>query len=50
MNGEEGRRYRRLILSRGGSRPEMGLLEEYLGRTPNGAAFAKAISGFTAKL
>ncbi|PBP23013.1 putative thimet oligopeptidase [Diplocarpon rosae] len=43
MNGDEGRRYRQLILSQGGSRPEMELLEEYLGRKPNGAAFAKAI-------
>ncbi|KAH7336587.1 metallopeptidase MepB [Rhexocercosporidium sp. MPI-PUGE-AT-0058] len=43
MNGEEGRRYRKLVLGRGGSRPEMEFLEEYLGRKPNGDAFAKAI-------
>jgi len=45
MNGEEGRRYRKLVLGRGGSRAEMELLEEYLGRKPNGDAFAKAIGG-----
>ncbi|KAH7403115.1 putative zinc metallo proteinase [Cadophora sp. MPI-SDFR-AT-0126] len=44
MNGEEGRRYRKLVLGRGGSRAEMELLEEYLGRQPNGDAFAKAIA------
>ncbi|KAG4442904.1 hypothetical protein IFR05_001608 [Cadophora sp. M221] len=43
INEEEGRRYRRLVLGRGGSRPEMEFLEEYLGRMPNGDAFAKAI-------
>ncbi|PVH77307.1 metallopeptidase MepB [Cadophora sp. DSE1049] len=43
MNGEEGRKYRKLVLGRGGSRAEMELLEEYLGRKPNGDAFAKAI-------
>ncbi|EKD18132.1 uncharacterized protein L3040_007689 [Drepanopeziza brunnea f. sp. 'multigermtubi'] len=50
MDGEEGRKYRKVILNRGGSRPEMELLEEYLGRKPNGAAFAKAIEGLNAKL
>ncbi|KAL2063751.1 hypothetical protein VTL71DRAFT_5556 [Oculimacula yallundae] len=44
MNKEEGRRYRKLVLGRGGSRPEMEFLEDYLGRKPNGDAFAKDIS------
>ncbi|KAH9212675.1 metallopeptidase MepB [Leptodontidium sp. 2 PMI_412] len=43
MNRGEGRRYRKLVLGRGGSRPEMEFLKEYLGRMPNGDAFAKAI-------
>ncbi len=44
MNGEEGRRYREMVLGWGGSRPEMEFLEEYLGRKPNGNAFARAIA------
>jgi len=43
LNVAEGRRYRRVVLERGGSRPEMSLLEEYLGRRPNGLAFSKAL-------
>ncbi|CZT52381.1 related to metallopeptidase MepB [Rhynchosporium secalis] len=43
MNREEGRKYRKSVLGRGGSGREMGFLEEYLGRKPNGDAFAKSI-------
>ncbi|KAG9235421.1 metallopeptidase MepB [Amylocarpus encephaloides] len=43
LDPEEGRRYRRLILEKGGSKPEMELLEEYLGRPPNGEAFSRAL-------
>jgi metallopeptidase MepB len=43
LNREEGRRYRRIVLERGGSRPEMKFLEEYLGRKPSGEAFARMV-------
>jgi metallopeptidase MepB len=32
MNREEGARYRDLVLAKGGSRPPIEYLEEYLGR------------------
>ncbi|EPE24672.1 Metalloproteases (zincins), catalytic [Glarea lozoyensis ATCC 20868] len=32
LNGVEGRRYRRMVLEKGGGRPEREVLEEYLGR------------------
>ncbi len=41
LNSEQGRRYRHIILERGGSRPEMDLLKEFLGREPNSDAFFK---------
>ena len=43
MSKAEGRRYRYTILERGGSRPEMELLEEFLGRKPNNEAWMKQI-------
>ncbi|OAA66028.1 metallopeptidase MepB [Cordyceps fumosorosea ARSEF 2679] len=39
LNSEQGHRYRRIVLERGGSRPEMDLLKEFLGREPNSDAF-----------
>jgi metallopeptidase MepB len=42
MNGEEGRRYRRMILEKGRNGHEEKILEEYLGRKPNGGAFPRA--------
>ncbi|KAM3450067.1 hypothetical protein MY3296_006375 [Beauveria thailandica] len=39
LNAEQGRRYRHIVLERGGSRPEMDLLKEFLGREPNSDAF-----------
>ncbi|KAI0015553.1 peptidase family M3 [Xylariomycetidae sp. FL0641] len=39
MNGEEGRRYRHTVLERGGSREEMEILKEFLGRAPSTEAF-----------
>lgn len=39
MNGKEGRRYRHTVLERGGSRDEMSVLEEFLGRKPDSRAF-----------
>jgi len=41
MNSKEGRRYRRQVLSFGGSKDEMEVLEAYLGRTPSNEAFYK---------
>lgn len=43
MNGKEGRRYRHTVLERGGSREEMSLLEEFLGRPPSTEAFYKEL-------
>ena len=43
MNGKEGRRYRHTVLERGGSREEMSLLKEFLGREPNQDAFLKEL-------
>ena len=41
----EGRRYRKLILEMGGQRPPQELVETFLGRKPNSAAFFAEISG-----
>lgn len=43
MSGETGRRYRRTVLEKGGSREEMSLLEDFLGRKPNNIAFLKEL-------
>jgi metallopeptidase MepB len=39
MNGSEGRRYRHMVLEKGGSQDEMAMLEEYLGQKPSSEAF-----------
>lgn len=39
MDKAEGRRYRQIVLERGGSVDEMGFLKEFLGREPNTEAF-----------
>jgi len=39
MSQKEGRRYRELVLARGGSRCAMEFLEEYLGRKPGSDSF-----------
>jgi len=41
MNGEMGRKYRKTVLERGGSRDEMENLIEFLGRKPSTEAFYK---------
>ncbi|CAK7220130.1 metalloendopeptidase [Sporothrix curviconia] len=41
MDGAEGRRYRHMVLEKGGSQDEMKTLEQFLGRKPNGEAFYK---------
>ncbi|KAH8894007.1 peptidase family M3 [Thozetella sp. PMI_491] len=39
MNQEEGRRYRQIILEKGGSKDEALMLEQFLGRKPSAEAF-----------
>ena len=43
MNAKEGRRYRHTVLERGGSREEMDILKEFLGREPQTEAFYKEL-------
>lgn len=43
MNPKEGRRYRHTVLERGGSKEEMEILEEFLGRKPSTEAFYKEL-------
>lgn len=43
MNGKEGRRYRHTVLERGGSKEEIEILEEFLGRRPSTEAFYKEL-------
>ena len=41
MNQKEGRRYRHMVLEKGGSQEEMKTLEDFLGRKPSTEAFYK---------
>jgi metallopeptidase MepB len=43
MNAMEGRRYRRMILEKGGSQDEMKMLVDFLGREPKADAFYKEL-------
>lgn len=43
MDAEQGRRYRHIVLERGGSHEEMDILKEFLGREPSTAAFYKEL-------
>ncbi|KAL3428485.1 metallopeptidase [Phlyctema vagabunda] len=43
MNPVEGRRYRHMVLEKGGSQDEMKTLEDFLGRKPNPDAFYKEL-------
>jgi len=43
MNGKEGRRYRHMVLEKGGSQDEMETLKSFLGREPNGDAFYREL-------
>jgi thimet oligopeptidase len=45
MDGATGRRYRELILSRGGEVPPQQMVKAFLGRDPNPEAFFKEITG-----
>ncbi|KAF2152008.1 metallopeptidase MepB [Myriangium duriaei CBS 260.36] len=43
MNGKEGRRYRHVVLERGGSQDEMETLKQFLGREPSSEAFYREL-------
>jgi metallopeptidase MepB len=43
MNGKEGRRYRHTVLEKGGSKEEMEILKDFLGRDPSTEAFYKEL-------
>lgn len=43
MNMDEGRRYRREVLEKGGGQPEMETLVGFLGRDPSPHAFYKEL-------
>ena len=45
MNGEKGRRFRELILSRGSEEPAKDLVERFLGRPVSSEAFFARIQG-----
>lgn len=48
MNPKEGRRYRHMVLEKGGSQDELKTLEDYLGRKPRSDAFYRDL-GLKAK-
>lgn len=43
MNAAEGRRYRHMVLEKGGSQDEMLTLEQFLGRKPSTEAFYREL-------
>lgn len=43
MDTKQGRRYRELVLGRGGSQEELLTLKEFLGREPSTEAFYKEL-------
>jgi metallopeptidase MepB len=43
MNTKEGRRYRRMVLEKGGSQDEMMILEDFLGRKVRTDAFYREL-------
>jgi len=49
MDKETGLKYRDVILANGGSRDELGMVEEFLGREPNQDAFLRSIGLETIK-
>jgi len=42
MNSKEGRRYRRVVLEKGGSKDPTDILEDFLGRKPSMESFYEA--------
>ena len=43
MSAEEGKRFRRIVLAKGGIQDEIGMMKEYLGREPKMDAFCKEL-------
>lgn len=43
MSAKEGRRYRHMVLEKGGSQDEMKTLEDFLGRAPSTDAFYREL-------
>lgn len=43
MSAKEGRRYRHMVLEKGGSQDEMKTLEDFLGRAPSTEAFYREL-------
>jgi metallopeptidase MepB len=43
MNKEAGRRYRHMVLEKGGAQDEMLTLEQFLGRKPSAEAFYREL-------
>lgn len=43
LDGEAGRRYRRMVLEKGGSQNEMETVVQFLGRRPTSEAFYKSL-------
>jgi Zn-dependent oligopeptidase len=43
MDVNTGKRYRDIVLANGGSRDELGMVKEFLGREPKPDAFFKSI-------
>lgn len=43
MDPKEGRRYRHMVLEKGGSQDEMKTLKDFLGREPSSAPFYKEL-------
>jgi len=43
MSAKEGRRYRHMVLEKGGSQDEMKTLEDFLGRKPSTEAFYREL-------
>ena len=43
LNATTGKRYRDMILAKGGSRDEFEIVKEFLGREPNQEAFLKSL-------
>lgn len=43
MNADEGRRFRKAVLAKGGTQDEMEMITEYLGREPSMRAFCREL-------
>ena len=43
MSADEGRRFRRMVLEKGGTQDEIKMMTEYLGREPRMEAFCREL-------